>query len=273
MSSPLFSVLISTYHNDNPLHLDLALGSIFKQSLLPNQVVLVIDGPIPETLKRIINTYYTSFPAIVDIHPLERNIGLGPALNFGLLQCRNEIVARMDSDDISLKDRFKKQIDYLQVHLDVDVLGADVEEFSEEPGDLKRINKAPKASELYSYSRWRNPINHPTVVFKKSVVLASNSYEDVPYFEDYYLWINILHKGYKIDNLQEVLVHFRNDSDTIGRRHGLNYIRHEMNFLNLAYANSYLEFKYYIAGIFIRLPLRIIPKRLLSLFYHYVLRQ
>jgi glycosyltransferase involved in cell wall biosynthesis len=268
-----FSVLISTYKNDNSSFFKRALQSIFEQTLLPEQVVIVIDGPITAAGELVINEFKTLYPDIVDTHVLEINVGLGPALNYGLLQCRNEIVARMDSDDISLKDRFYKQIAYFKLHPYLDVLGANVEEFSKIPGDLNRINKAPVSSDVYRYSRWRNPINHPTVMFKKSAVISSNSYENVPYFEDYYLWINLLKKGYKIDNLQEVLVHFRNDIDTIGRRQGFAYVRHELYFFYLAFKNSYLELPYVIAGILIRIPIRFLPKNLLSKFYNSFLRR
>ena len=267
-----FSVLISTYRNDNPVFLRTALQSLFDQTLLPNQIVLVVDGPILPELENVISDFKVLHPDILDIYPLEKNVGLGPALNYGLLKCRNELVARMDSDDISLKHRFQLQLEYLHQHPEIDVLGANVEEFSKTPGDLQRINKSPVGSELYKYSRWRNPINHPAVIFKKSAVITSNSYEDVPYFEDYYLWINLLAKGYKFHNLQDVLLLFRNDIDTIGRRQGFAYIKHEISFLNKAYANSYLELPYYLMGFAVRLPLRILPKGLLSKFYHYFLR-
>jgi len=264
---------MSTYRADNPSFLRQALQSIFDQTLLPSQVVLVVDGPISDALEIVILEFEQLYPKILDIHRLKENSGLGPALNFGLLKCKYELVARMDSDDISLKDRFQKQISYFEMNPNLAVLGADVEEFSKTPGDLNRVNKSPIASEVYQYSRWRNPINHPAVVFRKSAVLFCNSYEDVPYFEDYYLWINLLHKKYKFDNLQEVLVLFRNDMDTIGRRHGLSYIKHEINFLNKAYNNSYLELPYFVLGFMIRLPLRIMPKSLLSKFYHFFLRK
>ena len=268
-----FSVLISTYKNDSSEHLFTSLQSIFDQTYVPDQVVLVIDGPINEELTLVIKSFKEKYPLILDVKPLANNVGLGPALNFGLTNCKNEWVARMDADDISLPNRFERQILFLQENPHIDVLGANVEEFIKVPGDLKRINQAPPADTLFQYSRWRNPINHPTVIFKKSVVQSVNSYEDVPFFEDYYLWLRILQQGYLIDNLPDILVHFRNDIKTIGRRHGYDYMKIEYSFFKKVYRNKIMTFGQFVGNLIIRLPLRLLPKHILSILYHYVLRK
>ena len=264
---------MSTYINDSPEFLSTALKSITTQTLLPDQVVLVIDGPISNEILSVVADFKQQYPLMMDIQALEKNGGLGPALNFGLSKCKNELVARMDSDDISLPNRFEKQIAFMTDNPEIDVLGCNVEEFQSTPGDLKRVNQAPSSGRLFQYSRWRNPINHPTVIFKKSVILAVGSYENVPFFEDYYLWLRVLQDGYKIENLPDVLVFFRNDIKTIGRRHGYQYSKIEYAFFKKVYNKKIMSFSLFVGNLLIRLPLRLMPKKLLSVLYHYVLRK
>jgi glycosyltransferase involved in cell wall biosynthesis len=273
MPNPLkFSVLMSTYHGDTPSAVGAALDSVFDQTLIPDEVVLILDGQIDVENQNVIERCRLKYSNLLKIFQLNENLGLGPALNYGLSKCQNEWVARMDSDDIAVRDRFENQVQYILQNPTIDVLGGHAEEFYNVPGDLKRVNKSPVQGEIFAYSRLRNPVVHPTVFYRKSAVIAVNSYSNIPYFEDYYLWLQMLHAGYKIANLNKILIYFRNSS-TISRRHGLTYAKYELNFLQKAHSHNLLSTFYLLSNILLRIPVRIMPREILAFLYGKVLRK
>jgi glycosyltransferase involved in cell wall biosynthesis len=263
---------MSTYHGDTPSDICAALESVLDQTLIPNEIVLVLDGKIDIENHNTVEKFRNKYPDLLKVYPLNENIGLGPALNYGLRQCQYEWVARMDSDDIAVRNRFETQVQYILQNPTVDVLGGHAEEFYQTPGDLKRINKSPVQDEIYAYSRWRNPVIHPTVFYRKSAVIAVNSYSNIPYFEDYYLWLQMIKAGYKIVNVNKILINFRNSS-TISRRHGLAYARYELNFLQNAHSKKLLNTFYFLSNIVVRIPVRLLPRKVLNLLYGQVLRK
>lgn len=268
-----FSVLLSVYFRDNADHLYLALESLFQQTLKPDEIVLVQDGPLTAELYNVINFYISKNEIDFQVVALSENIGLGLALHAGLQLCQHNIVARMDSDDICCADRFEKQLAYFNQNADVSVLGSAVEEFNMEPGDLSRFRRLPSTySDILQFSKYRNPVNHPTVVFRKDHVLKVGSYMDMPLFEDYYLWIRVLINGYKMANLDDVLLRFRIGNDMIGRRHGISYLKKEIRFLRTVRSAGYLSFLEYIFSLTTKIPLRLLPKKTLERIYKRFLR-
>ena len=268
-----FSVLISTYHNDNPQCLKKALQSIFNQSLPPSEVVLVVDGTIKKETQEIISNYLSQYSTILKPIYLEGNVGLGNALNIGLTHCTHSLVARMDADDECFFDRFNKQVEYLTNHQDIAVVGSFVEEFITIPNDYGKIKKVPVGSEnIKKYSTYRNPLNHPTVMFRKEAVEAVGSYKEINLFEDYYLWLRLLKAGYKIENLSDSLVYFKIGNDLIGRRHGFLYLVKEFNFLDICRKERLISFGSFIFLIIGRLPMRLLPKKILLFLYKNLLR-
>ena len=167
-----FSVLMSVYHRENPEHFDFALESnLINQLLPPDEFVLVCDGPLGAQLDSVIEKYQKLFPEVLKVYRLKENLGLGRALNFGLEKCGNDLVARADSDDISLPDRYKKQIAFMEKQGDVALLGTDIEEFEDDPENPTRRKQMPATDdEIKSFMKFRNPINHMTAVFRKSAV-------------------------------------------------------------------------------------------------------
>ena len=188
--------------------MDLALSSILKeQTLIPNEVVLVEDGPLNKELYEVVDKYKKAYPNILKVYPLEKNGGLGPALNYGLSKCSNELIARMDSDDVSCKDRFEKQISYLSNHPEISVLGGAISEFEEDPNVPVRLKAMPKSyEEVKKYARFRNPVNHVTSCFRKTDIESVGSYKDMFYLEDHYLWSRLLVNKKKIENLVFFLI-------------------------------------------------------------------
>lgn len=268
-----FSVLLSVYFKENPVFLEKALESLFKQTLLMDEIVLVKDGVLSCELNTIIDNYVKKYPNLIKVVTLEKNVGLGKALNFGLEYCSNEIVARMDTDDICYPDRFERQIHFLKQNQEISVVGGSIQEFNERIGDLNQIRRLPFTNkELLAFSKYRNPLNHPTVMFKKSHILSVGSYQDMLFFEDYYLWVRLLKKGYMLANIQEPILHFRVGNDMIGRRKGLKYALLEMKFLKKIREIKYISNKEYIISILTKIPLRFFPKKILKILYKKLLR-
>ena len=215
-----FSVLMAVYAKENPEHFRLALQSnLVEQTLLPNEMILVCDGPLTPALDAVIAEYQEKCPDILRVHRLKENGGLGNALNFGLKQCQYEWVARSDSDDVCDEQRFELQMQYLQNHPDVDILGTCIDEFEEDWRSPARKKTMPSDHEsIVKMGQFRNPINHMSVVFRKAVILEAGSYQHLPYMEDYDLWIRALCNGAKVENLPQYLVHARVGNGMVQRR-------------------------------------------------------
>ena len=267
------SVLMSVYFKDNPRFFEQSLDSIFNQTFMPNEIVIIKDGAITNSLNNVLSIYNRK-KGIIKIVELEKNSGLGIALNHGLEHCTNEIVARMDADDIARSDRLEKQYCYMCDHPDVSVLGAYVEEFENEIGDLKKIRKTPQdANKVKVFSKYRNPLNHPSVMFRRNAVIKVGGYSDLLFFEDYYLWINLLINNFIIVNLPEVLLYFRADSEMMRRRQGFHYLKFELAFLKRIYQDRYINIYEYVFLATSKSFLRILPIPLLKFFYRTYLRK
>ncbi|MFV0220633.1 glycosyltransferase [Empedobacter falsenii] len=269
----MFSVLSSVYAKENPDNLNLALESLFKQTVCANEIVIVKDGPLTDELEEVISEFKNKYPNILKIIPLKENVGLGNALNEGLKHITNNIVARMDTDDICYVNRFEKQLQFLKDNPEISVVGGIVQEFNQNPGDLKQFRKLPLLSDdLYKFAKYRNPLSHPSVMFKKDDVLNAGSYQDMPFFEDYYLWIRMLLKEYKIANINDTILHFRIGNDMIGRRSGFSYAKKEIRFIRASKNLGFLSQKDFINSLLIKVPLRVLPKSFLTFLYKKLLR-
>ena len=272
-----FSVLSSVYHQESAAHLDMALGSIFTQTLLPNEVVLIKDGPLNDALESVIMKYSDLYPSIMKVISLEENKGLGNALRIGADACKYDVIARMDTDDIARPERFERQVEFLKEHPDIDVVGANMEEFDETPNDLNRCRVNPEThNEIIGRIRLRNPFNHPTVMMRKTALLEAGNYNsDLLLFEDYALFLRMWLAGAKFYNMQEILLDFRVGSgvETIKRRSGMHYIEKEERFLQYAKKigafNKVDVLKYKV----LKYPVRIMPRRVVMFVYNRILRE
>ena len=218
-------MLMSVYIKEKTEFLERALESIYNQTLKPKEVILVKDGLLTEELETIISKEIRKFnESNIDFTciQLEKNMGLGTALQTGLEKCYCDYIARMDSDDIAVSDRFEKQVNYIKKNPQISVVGGYINEFIEE-GKIIRTKTMPlKYKELYKYGKYRNPLNHMTVLFRKKDVIDSGGYQPMKGLEDYYLWSRMLAKGYKISNIDKVLVNARL-GDFSNRRGGIGY--------------------------------------------------
>ncbi len=218
-----FSVLMSVYHKDIPEYFDLALRSVtVEQTLRPNQVVIVEDGPVPIQMEEVINSVKAEVPGI-DFTVLKRseNKGLAVSLNEGLRACNNEWIARMDSDDISVPKRFEKEFKIIEDNdYNIDIIGSYIDEFSERVGDISSIRTVGVSQEeIKRMTKKRTPFNHMSIIYRKSIVEKAGCYsENFGKLEDYKLWVDMFSIGARAVNIPEVLVHVRVGNGFIERR-------------------------------------------------------
>ena len=263
---------MSLYFKENPAHFRLSLDSILNQTIIPDQIVIVIDGPVSDELNSIVTEYASKNPKQFTILQLLKNSGMGIAFNHGLNACRNDLVARMDTDDIAVYDRFEKQIQFFQLHPEISILGGTILEFINSPGDINQYKYLPTDHiSILRYAKYRSPFSHATVMYRKEHVIASGSYK-LKEYEDYFLWIRMFMRGYKAANLKDVLVYSRIGNKFIERRLGLVYAKREIKFCKLAYRIHFFNYFDFIRFLAMRIPLRFIPRFVLAFIYKYILR-
>lgn len=268
-----FSVLISIYKNEQSFSFIESMNSIISQTLQANEIILVIDGPIGDELQKNVDYFKSLLPKILKIKKLIKNIGLGKALNIGLKECTNEIVIRMDTDDICMSNRFEKLINTFIEHPDYDVIGSWIEEFIETPRDYNKIRRVEQlTNEIYEHCKSRNPMNHPSVAFKKSKVIEAGGYKHFPLMEDYFLWYRMLKLNNVFYNIQEPLMYLRIGNDMVGRRWGFKYFVNEYHLFYKMYDDKFINLLTFIKNLAIRLPLRILPKPVLKFCYKHFFR-
>lgn len=264
-----FSVLLSIYYKESPTNFEQCMQSItINQSLQPNEIVLVEDGKLTDELYQAIDIWQNKLGDTLKRVILADNVGLGKALNIGLSHCSNDWVFRMDTDDISLPDRFKKQSEFIKNHPDIDILSGQIVEFEDDPDHTTGVKRVPLThKEILKFSRLRSPFNHMAVAYKKSVVESVGGYQHHMFMEDYNLWIRILSKGYKGANLPDNLLFVRAGSDMIQRRKGLIYIKSEWKLLQLKKKLKYQKTIPAITTFSARSVPRLLPNRALSKIY------
>ena len=269
-----YSVLMSVYHKERPEYLKQAIESIQVQSLSTNDFVLVCDGPLNDELDAVIQTKQLEMGENLNVVRLAKNGGLGNALNEGIKHCKNELVARMDSDDIAYPDRCEKQIAAFNTHSEVSICSGIVEEFTTDPNtvDTKRVPPETNA-EIVEFAKKRNPFNHPCVMYKKSAVEAVGSYQDFYLLEDYYLWLRMLMAGYQGYNIQEPLLHMRAGSDMYKRRAGWKYAKTQAKLFKFMKDSGFISEAQYLKSSFIRMASSMAPNWLRKYVFGKVLRK
>lgn len=251
-----FSVITSVYHNDTPDFVRMALDSMLvHQTLKPSEVVLVRDGVVPDKLEALIAEYETMYHDIVHVIRLEKNGGLGKAMKLGVEVAQNDIIARMDSDDICSPNRFELQLKYLELHPNVDIIGGQMTEFIDTPDNIigKRIVPCDN-EDIYDFMKNRCALNHVTVMFRKEAVLKVGNYQDWFWNEDYYLWVRMMIAKCKFANVPNVLVNVRSGADQYARRGGRKYYESEKGIKKLQLDNKMItkmEYRYFVSQRYI----------------------
>lgn len=256
---------MSVYKNDKSEDFWTALESVTtNQTLKPAEVVFVIDGPVPDSINKIISKAETQSPGLYKVVRFEKNQGLGIALQKGMEAASNEIVMRMDSDDIALPDRFEKQYQFMIQHPNVAVCGGQIDEFIDTIDNVVSKRVVPCSNEdIYRFMKTRCAFNHMTVSLRRSKILEVGNYQPWFWNEDYFLWIRLMVAKCEFANLPDVLVMFRAGRDMYARRGGMKYFKSEMEIQKLMYSNKLIGGGIFITNILKRLIVEVLlPNRL-----------
>lgn len=216
---------MAVYDKDVPAYVEAAVESVVHQTLPPEQVVMVVDGPVSDALKALLTKLATDYP-IIELVWLPNNVGVGQAVALGTEHCRYPYIARMDSDDIAVPTRFARQMAYLSAHPEVDLVGSNGQEFYDEVTRVAGVKAVPETHDaIVKFMKRRSPFCQQSVMMKKAALAKAGGYQSYLWVEDWYLWIRMYLSGAVFYNLQEPLVWLRINRATFVRRHGLQYYR------------------------------------------------
>lgn len=268
-----FSCLMSCYVKDNPIDLARALQSLAAQTVKASEVLLVEDGPLSEGLYRVIQSFESRLP--LNRLQFKENRGLGHALKKGVEACNYPLIARMDADDISRSDRFATQLKLLEKDPKLAVVGSWVSEFDKEEENIYAVRKVPLTHlDILKKARYRNPLNHSSVMFRRKAALDSGNYNsDFQFAQDYVLWMRMLSHGYKFANISECLVSMKAGREMIKRRGGWKYIKCELALQKEALKLGFISFPEYSFNVVIRSIVRIVPDNMRDIIYRKTLRK
>ncbi|MFW6015508.1 MAG: glycosyltransferase family 2 protein [bacterium] len=229
-----YSVLMSVYKKEKPEYFIQSLESMVNQTLMPDEIVIVKDGKLTKELEEVISKYKEEYPEMFNIVPLKENVGLGRALDEGLKHCKNELVARMDTDDISLPERCEKQVNIFDKNSELCIVGTMIDEFYEKPNNIISSRIVPtNNNDIVKFMKRRSPFNHPTVMYKKSEVIRCGGYGKMRRKQDLDLFSRMINNGCTAKNINESLVLFRSNEDNFKRRKSWSYCK---SYIDVEYA-------------------------------------
>lgn len=229
---PEYSVLMSVYKNDKAEYFDAAIASMAAQTVKPHDYVVVCDGLLTPELNACLDGWRRRLGGSFGVMRLSENQGLGYALNAGLPECKCDVVARMDADDISRSGRCEVLLSKM-VSEDLDLVGGAIEEFDREPGDMGAVRMPPLSKrDIDTWLKGRNPFNHMSVVFDRRVVEQAGGYEPFPWLEDYWLWARMIARGCRCANVPDVVVDVRTGDGMYARRSNIAYLKSQVHFFS-----------------------------------------
>lgn len=273
MNIQKYSVLMSVYMRDNPAYVADAVESMLHQTMPPEEYVIVVDGLIPKELNRTISDYEKQ-KELFTIIRLNENKGLGNALNVGLAHCRNELVARMDADDISLPQRCEKELKLFEECPELVICGCNINEFCGTPDNVKTSRVVPQSyEEIRKFMRRRQPFNHPTVIYKKSKVLGCGGYKTLTRKEDFDLFSRMLSDGCLAKNIGEPLYLYRANEDNYARRKSWQNFRSAIYVYGLHLKRKGCSLIDYLIVCNAELLFILLPRRLMKILSDKVLRK
>lgn len=235
------SVLMSVYKSEKGEYLDRSLQSVWDdQTRKPEQIVLIEDGAIPEELELIIDSFQSrvnaSGVAKMVVVKLPVNGGLTKALNAGIKHVTGDLIARMDSDDISAPQRFELQEKFFRENSEIDILGGSMQEFDDEHECLNVRHYPLTHEDACKYIVKACPLAHPAVMMRRRIFDEGLHYDErYRMSQDIKLWYDAILAGYRMANLQEIVLFFRQQGDVFRRR---------------SRVKAWNEFKIYMNGIY-----------------------
>lgn len=223
-----YSVLMSVYFKETAANFSRSIESVLAQTVKPSEFVIVCDGQLTDELNAVITKYTELYPTLFNIVRLEKNSGLGNALNVGISNVRHTIVMRMDSDDICMPLRASIELPLMEKY---DLVGGAISEFDGEETNIIGYRRPPlDYKKIRKFAKTRSPFNHPSVMYKKDVILQAGNYQTCLYVEDHLLWIKVLKVTNKVCNVPDILVNMRSGKQMRARRSGKVY-RASLRFL------------------------------------------
>ncbi len=254
-----FSVLMSVYKNDRHDWVRSSVESItINQTIQPNEVFIVVDGPVPDNLTKVLEDLQNKNPTI-HIEWCKENRGLGLALRHGMERVKYDYVARMDSDDIAVPNRFELQLAAFEEDTSLSIVGGQITEFIDSPTNIVGKRQCPISDEdLKKFMKSRCGFNHMTVMFKKSDVMRVGNYQHWHYNEDYFLWIRMMQGGCKLANLPDTLVNVRVGKEMYARRGGWKYFKSEEGIQRYMWKNNLISFSQYVLNTCIRFGVQVV---------------
>lgn len=273
MKNIKYSVLMSVYYAESASYFENSIDSILNQTVCTDDFVIVCDGPLTDALNNVINKKVKQNPSLFNIVRLPINSGLGTALNIGLKHCRNELIARMDSDDLSLPDRCEKQLKIFDNYSNVDIVSGIVREFDGESSNVIGERIVPEFNdEILKYAKFRCPFNHPCVMYKKTSVEQSGGYQDFYKLEDYYLWIRMLVHGFVGYNIQKPLLLMRGGNGLYKRRGGLQYAVSQFRLVKYMHYIGFIGYIEFVVAVLLRSGAAICPAVIRKTLYKILFR-
>lgn len=271
---PKFSVLMSVYKKEKPEYLDFALKSIEHQTVKPHEIILVEDGPITHSLQKIVMKHKRLFGNNFKVIVSTTNKGLGNALRLGTNYVTTNWIARMDSDDYSVPNRFQKQLEFIINNPDVAVVGGQIVEFSESINNPVGERRVPLTKKnIYNFMKWRSPFNHPTVFINKQKLDCVGGYIPFGNLEDYYLWVRIILQKFDVRNINMPVVYMRVDEGMYSRRGKASNIKYIYQLRKYLRLKKSINYKQEITGNIIMTLNIIIPEWIRKFLYRRILHK
>lgn len=269
-----YSILMPVYIKDNPEWLKISIESMLNQTILADEFLIIKDGEVTDEIDKVLMSYKEKYPKLFTIHQMSKNVGLGKVLAYGIKECKNEFIVRMDADDYSVKERCEKQLNIFRRNKYVDVVGSNVEEFSESIDNIISHVILPENHEqIIKFAKKRCPIRHPALMYKKSSVLDSGNYSDYYHAQDYNLVVKMIMKGYYFYNIQEPLTYMRVTSDFYKRRGGVKQLKIIYNLKKEFYEMKFYSFNDFFLSTVGNGIVCLLPNFIRELIYIKILRK
>lgn len=270
---PQFSATISCYKNDSPKDFETAFLSIYNQTVRPDEIIITVDGPIPLELEQVVSRFERECQAVI-LRSAQNN-GQGMAHALAVSHAKYDYIAIMDADDISVSDRFEKQLAVIAEHPEIDVIGGQIDEFIGSPENVVGIRSVPLEDHMVKrYLRRRCPFNHVTILMNTHTVKEAGNYQDWHYNEDYFLYCRMLEKGAVFCNLPDTLVHVRVGEEMYRRRGGWKYFKSEARLQGWMLRHKIISLPQYCVNVLLRLCVQVVmPNRLRGFVFQKLFRK